>query len=471
MTNLETTFELIARASAGRIVDCLVLGMLIAGLSACIARLAKKKGSGLRFSFWFATLVAIAIIPVAGGLASVSQAGFVASPVQQARVTLPASWALYLFAIWAAVASVGVTRVALGVWQLFRLRRDSELVDMTAIDPQLNITLANNSGSRAIALRVSDKLTVPTAIGLVSPAIVMPRWALEELSSDELNQILLHESAHLRRWDDWTNLIQKVIGALLFFHPAVWWIERNLSLEREMACDDAVLAQTASPRAYAECLAHLAEKTWAQKSTALAQAAVGRVRQTSHRIARILAVNGPVRARQSWKVAVPMVAGFAMVSAVAVQLSPSLVAFSDGTPSRVTAAAVPAVISNNSDSFPLGMQIVPARLRTSSPVMVEKHSRVRRAVQPKQNRQVSSGEAVTADNVASQVTVPTELIHPAKAADEGVRPYASEAVFVVVQSTGISVSGDPIYEIRVWKMVVYHPAQDSDSKKAPAKQT
>ena len=65
---------------------------------------------------------------------------------------------------------------------------------------------------------------------------------MQELSTLELNAILLHELAHLRRRDDWTNLIQKIVGALLFFHPAVWWIEKKLALEREMACDDLVLA-------------------------------------------------------------------------------------------------------------------------------------------------------------------------------------------------------------------------------------
>ncbi len=116
---------------------------------------------------------------------------------------------------------------------------------------------------------------------------------MQELSPDELNQILLHELAHLRRWDDWTNLAQKIVKALFFFHPAVWWIEKQVSLEREMACDDAVLAETASPRAYAECLAHLAEKTLIQRSLALAQAALGKIRQTSLRVAQILDANRP----------------------------------------------------------------------------------------------------------------------------------------------------------------------------------
>ena len=72
--------------------------------------------------------------------------------------------------------------------------------------------------------------------------------------------ILLHENAHLRRWDQWTNLAQKIVTALFFFHPAVWWIENRLTLEREMACDDIVLAQTASPRDYASFLISFAEK-------------------------------------------------------------------------------------------------------------------------------------------------------------------------------------------------------------------
>ena len=110
---------------------------------------------------------------------------------------------------------------------------------------------------------------------------MIPDWALIELSSSELNQVVLHELAHLRRWDDWTNLAQQIIRALLFFHPAVWWIGKKAELEREMACDDAVLAETESPRAYAECLAHLAERSFVQRSLALAQAAIGRFHQTA----------------------------------------------------------------------------------------------------------------------------------------------------------------------------------------------
>jgi len=78
---------------------------------------------------------------------------------------------------------------------------------------------------------------VPTAIGFFQPAVIVPAWTLRELSAEELHSVLLHELAHLRRWDDWTNLAQELVGALFFFHPAVWRIGSRLSLEREMACD------------------------------------------------------------------------------------------------------------------------------------------------------------------------------------------------------------------------------------------
>ncbi len=161
---------------------------------------------------------------------------------------------------------------------------------------------------RAVTLCVSDQLRVPTAIGFIKPLVVIPAWTMRELSPAELNTILLHELAHLRRWDDWTNLVQKILGALLFFHPAVWWIEKKLALEREMACDDMVLAKTASPRAYAECLVSLAEKSFLRRGLALAQAAVDRMRHVSLRVTQILDEKRP-GATRVWRPA-PVAGGW-----------------------------------------------------------------------------------------------------------------------------------------------------------------
>ena len=192
---------------------------------------------------------------------------------------------------------------------------------------------------------MSDHLRVPTAIGFTKPLVVIPSWTLQELSTLELNSILLHELAHLRRRDDWTNLIQKIVGALLFFHPAVWWIEKKLALEREMACDDLVLAQATSPRAYAECLVALAEKSFLRRGLALAQAAVDRLRQVSLRVTQILDVNRP-RATRVWSPAPVLVGGVSLACLMALSYAPTrLVSFENSAASLSATNAIQPAIS------------------------------------------------------------------------------------------------------------------------------
>ncbi len=112
-----------------------------------------------------------------------------------------------------------------------------------------------------------------------------------------------------------------------------------------MACDDAVLAETASPRAYAECLAHLAERSFVERSVALAQAALGKIHQTSLRVAQILDVNRP--AGPARRPVVSLVAAFAIVCAAFAARSPKLIAFQENdstreaTTSQTIAAATP----------------------------------------------------------------------------------------------------------------------------------
>jgi hypothetical protein len=203
---------------------------------------------------------------------------------------------------------------------------------------------------RHVELCASDTVQVPTAIGFFRPAVVLPSWTLRELSPPELHALVLHELAHLRRWDDWTNLAQKILRALFFFHPAVWWVERRLSLEREMACDDVVLAHTANPRAYAQCLVSLAEKNFLRRGVALAQAAVGRMRQTSLRVLQILDARRPDGVR-IWKPAPWVVAGFSVACLSVAAHAPKLVAFRDASTSYPVSVSATANLRNEPSSF------------------------------------------------------------------------------------------------------------------------
>jgi len=316
-----------AEVLAGRLLNGLPAGVAIALAAWMVLRLAGKKNSSTRFAVWFVALLVVGISPLLGGVA--------ASGVGRApAITMPASWAAALLSVWAVIAAVGLVRVGIGMHGLQRLRKRHE--GMTTVDPALQKTLQEFGVSRKVTLAISDELWVPAAIGFWKPMVILPAWAVKELSADELNAILIHELAHLKRYDDITNLAQKVIRAMFFFNPAVLWLENRLSLEREMACDDAVLAETENPRAYAECLVAVAEKSFVRRGMSLAQAAVSRMRQTSRRVAQIL--DGERRsAARVWKPALALMTVFAAGCVATVSRAPELVGFQD-TPAAVVAS-------------------------------------------------------------------------------------------------------------------------------------
>ena len=482
-TTLSTTLNAIAQASTVQIVDCLVEGTLIAIFAGTVVRAIRGQSSVTRFAVWFSALMAIGTLPVLFG--SVASRVAPGQSAGHAAFTLPGSWALYLFGAWATIAAVNLAGVGRGLWHLYVLRRSCRVIDPATLDSRLRQTLERNQSPRRIALCTSDLTNVPTALGLVKPAIVIPAWVMQELSADEINQILLHEIAHLRRWDDWTNLAQKVVKALFFFHPAVWWIERKVSLEREMACDDAVLTETSSPRAYAECLAHLAEKTLIQRSIALAQAALGKIHQTSLRVAQILDADRPSGRGRSWKPAVTFVAVFAVACIVGIARAPKLIAFSDGGTSQASASAVvdssvDAVASRRllgtAPVVPVSAKVVPQKI--GSEKIVPQHrahvSQPKPAALTAQSR-VREPE----DTVAAQLADPfaANMFHLTHAS--AVPLAFTEALFVVVQSDGQENLRDcepgradqPVLQIQMWRVMILHPAVDPDGNRTPAKKT
>jgi uncharacterized protein (TIGR03435 family) len=97
------------------------------------------------------------------------------------------------------------------------------------------------------------------AIGFSPGAVLLPCGLIERLDAAELEQIVLHEAAHLARRDDWSNLVARLWGAAFAFHPLAWFILRQVEQEREAACDDWVVARTGQPRGYAECLVRVSE--------------------------------------------------------------------------------------------------------------------------------------------------------------------------------------------------------------------
>jgi beta-lactamase regulating signal transducer with metallopeptidase domain len=294
MTALQ--LQALAQVFAERVLNTAVPGMVLAGMVWILLRIAGRQNSGTRFAIWFSTLLAVVALPFLSGL-GFGGAHTLAFPSakQHREIILSSSWAYYLFAAWGAGAGLSLLGLSVGLRRVRQIRRQCVEVDLATLDAEIGGILRGFKSRRTVKLCASSDVASPAAIGFFQPAIVFPAGLLSQLSVEEIKVILLHELAHLRRWDDWTNLGQKIVKAVFFFHPAVWWIENRLTLEREMACDDIVLAHTTSPRAYASSLISLAEKLRYARGLALAQSLLSRVCQMSLRVTHILDARRPNR--------------------------------------------------------------------------------------------------------------------------------------------------------------------------------
>lgn len=443
-----------AEIFALRLLDSLIEGGAICVCAALILRVSPRQNAATRFAAWFSALMAVAVLPWVGG--TWLHTGVAHAAARHAAIALPESWAIYFLVGWGLLALWFSLRLGSAIWHLNALRNNCIAVDPRELDPVVRETLQSYGGRRRIRLCTSQQVRVPTAAGLVRPVILMPHRLMHELSPAELNQVVLHELAHFRRWDDWTNLIQQVVTALLFFHPAIWWIERRLGLEREMACDDAVLAETASPRAYAECLARLAEKTFVSRSAALAQSVLGKVRQTSARVARILDVNRPAPALYASRFAVSLVALLAIACAAVYSRSPKLITFE-----RSPWAQPQAQVHENAS-----LAVTPAvqhpeltRELAVTPVKLVQRS-VRRKTVP---------AARTAALRPKSSKATESLVHLTGYAITAA-PY-TDTFWIVVESNGTNLEQQQVHQIQMWRVTVLRNVITAPTNPIPRKET
>ncbi len=150
-------------------------------------------------------------------------------------------------------------RVALGLWGGRRLRRAGTPLGDGPIFEMLR-DHARRMGMRLIpAVAYCRRISVPVVVGVLRPMILLPASLASGLTPEQLEAVLLHELAHVRRYDLAVNILQRLVEALLFFHPAVWWLSRRINAERENACDDLVVRWNCDRARYADALLRVAE--------------------------------------------------------------------------------------------------------------------------------------------------------------------------------------------------------------------
>lgn len=162
--------------------------------------------------------------------------------------------AYFLVGLWLLGMSVFALRFAGGYWRVQRLRRQGLTPVDAGLQDRFAALVARMGFRRPISLLQSSMIDTPLVIGVFKPMVLLPVGLLTGLSMEQVECVLVHELAHVRRWDFLVNILQSVVEILLFFHPAIWWISRLVRDERENCCDELVLSLQHNKVQYARAL-------------------------------------------------------------------------------------------------------------------------------------------------------------------------------------------------------------------------
>jgi beta-lactamase regulating signal transducer with metallopeptidase domain len=179
------------------------------------------------------------------------------TPDRDGRAMLAVSVA-YLPWLWIVGTPLTFLLLATGLIGAERLRSSCDTLTDGPIRTACDELQRSLRIGRQVGVAVCERIASPLLVGVVKPLILLPPAALNGWTTAELEMVLVHELAHVRRWDNAVNLAQRIVESLLFFHPAVWIVSGWVRRDREDCCDAAVVRHTAKPQAYAELLVALA---------------------------------------------------------------------------------------------------------------------------------------------------------------------------------------------------------------------
>lgn len=299
-------------------------GALIAAAAWLVAR--RFEAPGARCAVWRTAVLAVA---VAACLPHIDLAGFAktasvgelpegrtpttlpAAPTQPSRgLAAPAETWLALFGAWLIGAAWFAGRLVRGAITARELKRAAR-----TIDARICRAWRADADCRRRFRTLQTVRPVPGAVGWLRPAVLLPSSGLSE---SDARRLWLHEAAHLERYDDWMQLAERAVAAVLFFNPAVRWMVAQAELEREAACDRYAVERGDGPRTYAAALAQLAEN---QVGAGVALAAAGNSGSLERRIRMLLHPGSARRPGAALCIAATLVAAALCLAPIPVALA------------------------------------------------------------------------------------------------------------------------------------------------------
>ena len=257
-------------ASSRYVASCLVLAVL--ALSPVITG----------WIAYQASPVSSAVPAIAAGVKS-GEAALVAAASESAASSPPVNFEAWVLPLWAAGVIAFALRLAWASGHASSLRRQGVAADESI--QSLVQSLAERAGiRRAIRVLMSSLAEVPSVVGWIRPVVLLPAAVVVGLTPQQLEVLIAHELAHVRRHDYFVNILQMVVETLLFYHPVVWWVSSRIRYERELCCDDLAVRSCGDVMSYARALAQLERLRAAGPTLAMGSASGPLL----HRIQRLL---------------------------------------------------------------------------------------------------------------------------------------------------------------------------------------
>jgi uncharacterized protein YjbI with pentapeptide repeats/beta-lactamase regulating signal transducer with metallopeptidase domain len=333
---------------------------------------------------------------------------------------------LACLALWLLVAAGGFVSLTRSLIVLRRIKLAALPLDASVVRRLRRWRHSSRLG-RSVALSVSNEVDVPVAVGFRLPTILLPAQLVEIEEIADIDQIAMHEYAHLDRYDDWTNLLQRFIERLFWFNPVIAFVGHRISLEREIACDDWVVAQTGRAHRYATCLWKLVESSRLPAKPILAPGALLSPKQITIRIEQLLDARRNALPRLSPIGA--LVVGALCIALIVVQVQRApVIALVESAPAVTLDAAEPAA-SPAAGARP-EPSAQPAKAKPTSPSEAERIAAERIALAAERVKLETARAQLDASSAEHAAVVASSSQQHSKQA----RPAAKEAITIAVVS-------------------------------------
>lgn len=227
------------------IMSCLALGAMVLAPLGTFASLGADYQSPLKTVNWAALSSS-----AAGSLGGITPGSLPWQAVW--HQTFP--WVVVAWALGTAIFSI---RFLGGCLHANKLRTVATLPAPSEWHEKCNRLVGRIGVSYPVRLMLSSAVQIPVVVGWLRPVILLPVGAMVGLSAGQMESLLAHELAHIRRHDYLINVLQGIAETILFYHPAVWWISAQIRLERELCCDDVAVKAHGDVFVYASALAEL----------------------------------------------------------------------------------------------------------------------------------------------------------------------------------------------------------------------